>query len=54
MKNKFIISIVIIFLILVGSFLYFYFQSPVLKLKDDLSAEINTDRKIYEYISGVE
>ena len=54
MKNKLVVSIIIVVGIFICSFLYFYFEKPVLKLKDELTAEINTDRKIYEYILGVE
>lgn len=36
-----------------GAFLYFYFQRPEVILKKDLSAEINTDRKIFDYIESV-
>lgn len=54
MKNKFVISIVIVLLIIIGSFLYFYLQKPKVYFKDDLSAEINTDRKIFDYIDSVD
>ncbi len=54
MKKKLIITSIIVLFILVGSYLYFYFQEPVIKVKKDLTAEINTDRKLYNYVLGVE
>lgn len=53
-KNKLVICLLIFFFIVVFCFAYFYFQKPVIIFKDDLSAEINTDRKIYDYISKVD
>ena len=54
MKKKLIILTVIIIVIALFSFLFFYLQKPVLVLKDDLSAEINTDREIFDYIKSVD
>ena len=53
-KNKLIVAVVITLIILVSSFLYFYFQRPVVRLKKNLTAEVNTDRNLYNYILAIE
>ncbi len=51
--KKLFFSLLIVLAIIIGAFLYFYFQKPVVIFNKNLSAEINTDRKVFDYIESV-
>lgn len=52
MKKRAFVFLVL-FLILISSFLFFYFQKPTVVLKKDLFCEINTECKVFDYVKDV-
>lgn len=54
MKKKLVILAAIILCVIAFSFLFFYLQRPTLVLTENLTAEINTDRKVFDYIKSVD
>ena len=52
MKKKVTIFL-ILFFVFITSFLFFYFQKPVLKLKKNLNCEINSKCEVFDYIKKI-